>query len=146
MSKSKLFFNQLSKLIEQGVYNYKDLSKEIISILNSKRNELIYKLKITSSEETEILNKRIEILEKKIAGVSRKLESHKDSVELAGNLFRGVSYGSVLILIALGLAITFGLMGVINMAHGELMMIGAYVTYEMQLYFGQFLRLSFQNM
>jgi urea transport system permease protein len=55
---------------------------------------------------------------------------------LSGNLFRGVSYGSVLILIALGLAITFGLMGVINMAHGELMMIGAYTTYEVQLLFG----------
>ncbi len=71
MSKSKLFFNQISKLIEQGVYNYKDLSKEIISILNSKRNELIYKLKITSSEETEILNKRIEILEKKIMKIEK---------------------------------------------------------------------------
>ena len=71
MSKSKLFFNQISKLIEQGVYNYKDLSKEIISILNSKRNELIYKLKITSSEETEILNKRIEILEKKIEKIEK---------------------------------------------------------------------------
>ena len=71
MSKSKLFFNQISKLIEQGVYNYKDLSKEIISILNSKRNELIYKLKITSSEETEILNKRIDILEKKIAKIEK---------------------------------------------------------------------------
>ncbi len=71
MSKSKLFFNQISKLIEQGVYNYKDLSKEIISILNSKRNELIYKLKITSSEETEILNKRIEILEKKIVKIEK---------------------------------------------------------------------------
>ncbi len=69
----------------------------------------------------------------KVKGV---LESHKDSVELAGNLFRGFSYGSVLILMALGLAITFGLMGVINMAHGELMMIGAYVTYEVQMYFG----------
>ena len=57
-------------------------------------------------------------------------------MELSGNLFRGVSYGSVLILIALGLAITFGLMGVINMAHGELMMIGAYTTYEVQLLFG----------
>jgi len=71
-----------------------------------------------------------------IARVTRALESHKDSVELAGNLFRGFSYGSVLILMALGLAITFGLMGVINMAHGELMMIGAYVTYEVQMYFG----------
>ena len=71
-----------------------------------------------------------------IARVTRILESHKDTVELAGNLFRGFSYGSVLILMALGLAITFGLMGVINMAHGELMMIGAYVTYEVQMYFG----------
>ncbi len=66
MSKSKLLFNQLSKLIEQGLYNYKDLSNEFISILKSKRNELVYKLKITSSEETEVLVKRIEKLEKKI--------------------------------------------------------------------------------
>ena len=75
-------------------------------------------------------------LDGEIKRVSRGLGSHKDSVELAGNLFRGFSYGSVLILMALGLAITFGLMGVINMAHGELMMIGAYVTYEVQMYFG----------
>ena len=75
-------------------------------------------------------------LDGEIKRVSRRLESHKDSVELAGNLFRGFSYGSVLILMALGLAITFGLMGVINMAHGELMMIGAYVTYEVQMFFG----------
>ena len=75
-------------------------------------------------------------LDGEIARVSKGLENHKDSVELAGNLFRGFSYGSVLILMALGLAITFGLMGVINMAHGELMMIGAYVTYEVQMYFG----------
>lgn len=66
----------------------------------------------------------------------KRIGEHADSVELAGNLFRGVSYGSVLILMALGLAITFGLMGVINMAHGELMMIGAYATYETQLFFG----------
>ena len=52
-----------------------------------------------------------------------------------GNIFRGLSLGSVLILMALGLAITFGLMGVINMAHGELMMIGAYATFEMQRLF-----------
>ncbi|KQB57702.1 MULTISPECIES: urea ABC transporter permease subunit UrtB [Acidovorax] len=47
-------------------------------------------------------------------------------------LFTGVSLGSILLLVALGLAITYGLMGVINMAHGELMMIGAYATYVMQ--------------
>jgi urea transport system permease protein len=47
-------------------------------------------------------------------------------------VFTGVSLGSVLLLVALGLAITYGLMGVINMAHGELMMIGAYTTYVVQ--------------
>ena len=71
-----------------------------------------------------------------ISLVREKIQDHKDTVELSGNLFRGVSYGSVLVLIALGLAITFGLMGVINMAHGELMMIGAYTTYEVQMLFG----------
>ena len=72
MSKSKLLFNQLSKLIEQGLYNYKDLSNEFISILKSKRDELVYKLKLTSSEETEILVKRIENLEKKIEKIEKK--------------------------------------------------------------------------
>jgi len=71
MSKSKLFFNQISKLIEEGLYNYKDLSDEFISILKSKRDELIYKLKLTSSEETDVLNKRIEILEKKIEKIEK---------------------------------------------------------------------------
>jgi urea transport system permease protein len=58
--------------------------------------------------------------------------------EFAGNLFYGVSLGSVLLLTALGLAITFGLMGIINMAHGELLMIGAYATYACQLLFRKF--------
>ena len=66
MSKSKLFLNQITKLIEQGIYSYKDLSNEFISILRTKRDELIYKLKLTGSEETEVLNKRIENLEKKL--------------------------------------------------------------------------------
>ena len=47
-------------------------------------------------------------------------------------LFFGLSLGSVLVLVAIGLAITFGVMGVINMAHGELMMLGAYTTYVVQ--------------
>jgi urea transport system permease protein len=58
--------------------------------------------------------------------------------EFVGNLFYGVSLGSVLLLAALGLAITFGLMGIINMAHGELLMIGAYTTYVCQLIFRKF--------
>jgi urea transport system permease protein len=55
--------------------------------------------------------------------------------EAAGLLFAGVSLGSILLLAALGLAIVYGLMGVINMAHGELMMIGAYTTYVVQGFF-----------
>ena len=59
--------------------------------------------------------------------------------ERLGTLFTGVSLGSILLLVALGLAITYGLMGVINMAHGELMMIGAYATYVVQAAFRQHL-------
>lgn len=55
--------------------------------------------------------------------------------ERLGVVFTGLSLGSILLLVALGLAITYGLMGVINMAHGELMMIGAYATYLVQVGF-----------
>jgi urea transport system permease protein len=58
--------------------------------------------------------------------------------EMIGNIFYGVSLGSVLLLAALGLAITFGLMGIINMAHGELLMIGAYTTYMCQSLFRKY--------
>ncbi len=56
-----------------------------------------------------------------------------------GAIFSGISLGSILLLVALGLAITYGLMGVINMAHGELMMIGAYATYAVQGLFQKYL-------
>jgi len=55
--------------------------------------------------------------------------------ELLGQAFSGLSLGSILLLAALGLAITFGLLGVINMAHGEMLMLGAYTTYVVQLSF-----------
>jgi urea transport system permease protein len=58
---------------------------------------------------------------------------------LAANLFQGISLGSVLLLAAIGLAITFGVMGVINMAHGEMIMTGAYVAYVVQQLFRTFL-------
>ena len=60
-----------------------------------------------------------------------------------GAVFSGISLGSILLLVALGLAITYGLMGVINMAHGELMMIGAYATYVVQGLFQKYLPGSF---
>jgi urea transport system permease protein len=58
---------------------------------------------------------------------------------ILGALFSGLSLGSVLLLAALGLAITFGLMGIINMAHGEMLMLGAYTTYVMQTFFRAYL-------
>ena len=64
-----------------------------------------------------------------------RIDRHLLVIEWTGNLFYGLSLASVLLLAALGLAITFGLMGIINMAHGELLMIGAYSTYVVQLAF-----------
>jgi len=60
------------------------------------------------------------------------VDAHLAAGERLGVLFTGVSLGSILLLVALGLAISYGLMGVINMAHGELMMIGAYTTAVVQ--------------
>lgn len=76
------------------------------------------------------------------SALSASLKTITDGLKLGevlGTLFTGVSLGSVLLLVALGLAITYGLMGVINMAHGELMMIGAYATYVVQGLFRSYL-------
>jgi urea transport system permease protein len=64
------------------------------------------------------------------------VESHRAAVDFFGTLFRGLSTGSILLVGALGLAITFGLMRVINMAHGEMIAVGAYTTYLVQNIFG----------
>ena len=61
-----------------------------------------------------------------------EINSRLQKLALIGNLFSGISLGSILLLAALGLAITFGLMGIINMAHGELLAVGAYATYAIQ--------------
>ena len=72
--------------------------------------------------------------ETSLAQVTRKLLIG----DLLGQAFSGLSLGSILLLAALGLAITFGLLGVINMAHGEMLMLGAYSTYCVQLLFQRF--------
>ncbi len=69
----------------------------------------------------------------------RAVESKLATGEMIGRVFSGISLGSILLLAALGLAITYGLMGVINMAHGELIMIGAYATYVVQNLFRRYL-------
>jgi hypothetical protein len=66
MIKSKFVIDKLAKLLEQGLISYKDLSSEIINVLRSKRDEIVFKMKLTSKEETDILIKRVENLEKKL--------------------------------------------------------------------------------
>ena len=73
MTKSKFVIDKLAKLFEQGLISYKDLSSEIINVLKSKRDEIVFKMKLTSKEETDILIKRVDNIEKKI----EKLEKNK---------------------------------------------------------------------
>ena len=82
MSKSKFVIDKLAKLFEQGLISYRDLSSEIINILNSKRDEIIFKMKLTSKEETEILNNRIENLEKKIKKLEKNYLKKKTKKEM----------------------------------------------------------------
>ena len=65
MSKSKFIADKITKLLEQGLISYKDLSNEILNILNSKKDEIILKLELPTKEEFDILKKRVENLEKK---------------------------------------------------------------------------------
>ena len=91
MSKSKFVIDKLAKLFEQGLVSYKDLSSEILNILRSKRDEIIFKMKITSKEETEVQNRRIEILEKKIEKIEKtiKRKSRKAKKTLTLSPFDG---------------------------------------------------------
>ncbi len=70
------------------------------------------------------------------------VERNRRMVELVANLYQGISLGSILLLAAIGLAITFGVMGVINMAHGEMIMLGAYSAFVVQELFRAFLPYS----
>ena len=74
MKNSKFVIDKLAKLFEQGLVSYKDLSSEILNILRSKRDEVIFRMKITSKEETEVQNRRIEILEKKLEKIEKLIK------------------------------------------------------------------------
>jgi urea transport system permease protein len=90
----------------------RDLEKELSSIPLTPKSQILF-------QETQASLKRIE----SSVSIYKQIE----------NIFFGISLGSVLLLVAVGLAITFGVMGVINMAHGEMLMLGAYTTYIIQL-------------
>ena len=76
MSKSRFVFDKFAKILEQGLVSYKDLSDEVLNILKSKRDEIIFRMKLASKEEVEILNKRISSIEKKLEQ-SKKLQKNR---------------------------------------------------------------------
>ena len=81
MKNSKIVMEKLAKFFEQGLISYKDLSNELMNILKSKRDEIIFKMKITSKDEFEILLKRVEILEKKIDQLKVKKKKKSKQVK-----------------------------------------------------------------
>ena len=66
MKNSKFVFDKITKILEQGIISSKDLTNELITILKSKRDEIVFKMKLTSKDEFEVLSKRVENLEKRI--------------------------------------------------------------------------------
>tara|TARA_B100001564_G_C20443119_1_gene579869 strand:- start:473 stop:724 length:252 start_codon:yes stop_codon:yes gene_type:complete len=72
MKNSKFVFDTLSKIFEQGLITSKDLGSEILNILKSKRDEIVFKMKLTSKDEFEVLLKRVENIEKRISKFERK--------------------------------------------------------------------------
>ena len=77
MSKSRFVFDKFAKLIEQGLINYKDVSDEVITLLKSKRDEIVFKMKLASKEEVDVLNKRISNLEKKLEEKQKRKKTSK---------------------------------------------------------------------
>ena len=73
MKNSKFLIDKLGKLFEQGIISSKDLTSELFNILKSKRDEIVFKMKIVSKDEFDVLSKRVESLENKI----NKLETKK---------------------------------------------------------------------
>ncbi len=114
--------------------------KAITELGRSGNNQYLYLLKPIFAQGSD---GRFAEPDAEIRDAARKavgaIESHMHLVRLVQDLFYGLSLGSVLLLAALGLAITFGLMGVINMAHGEMLMLGAYATYATQNLFAAYL-------
>jgi len=77
MKNSKFLIDKLGKLLEQGMISTKDLSSELLNILRSKRDEIVFKMKLTSKDEFDVLSKRVENLENKIKKGETKKKSTK---------------------------------------------------------------------
>tara|TARA_S200000501_G_C20795822_1_gene731684 strand:+ start:1252 stop:1497 length:246 start_codon:yes stop_codon:yes gene_type:complete len=77
MKNSKFIIDKVAKLFEQGIISSKDLSSELLSILRSKRDEIVFKMKLTSKDEFEILSRRVENLENKLKKFELKSKTKK---------------------------------------------------------------------
>ena len=77
MKNSKFIIDKLAKLFEQGLITSKDLSSELLNVLKTKRDEFVFKMKLTSKDEFDVLSKRVENIENKI----QKLELNKKKVK-----------------------------------------------------------------
>ena len=77
MKNSKFIIDKFAKLIEQGLVSSKDLTSEILNILKSKRDEFVFKMKLTSKDEFEVLSKRVENLEEKLKKIEKKRKNSK---------------------------------------------------------------------
>jgi hypothetical protein len=83
MKNSKFVVDKIAKLFEQGLMSSRDLANELMIILKSKRDEIVFKMKLTSKDEFEVLSKRVENLEKKVSQMNiqkkRKIKRAKKS-------------------------------------------------------------------
>ena len=122
--------------LEQDSHAHLEIARELGSMKSMRGRPQLQALYDEMMKDAAVANPVDEDAKKTFKFAIDQIDGYQGFVGGVGNIFRGLSLGSVLILMALGLAITFGLMGVINMAHGELMMIGAYATFEMQRLFG----------
>ena len=77
MKNSKFVIDRLAKLVEQGLISSKDLTSELMNILKSKRDEIIFKMKLTSKDEFEVLTKRVENLEKQLDFIKKNKKKIK---------------------------------------------------------------------
>ncbi|MGI9277550.1 MAG: urea ABC transporter permease subunit UrtB [Endozoicomonas sp.] len=125
--------NELKKIIQQGIALY--------TLSNGDEQQKVTAIKLLASSNSSTIYNRLQsdrTTQKNPAVLAalndavKSIESRRKLYGAVENVFFGLSLGSVLLLSAIGLAITFGVMGVINMAHGEMIMLGAYTTYVVQ--------------
>ncbi|MGI9150158.1 MAG: ABC transporter permease subunit, partial [Limnohabitans sp.] len=147
-TKLSMLEKALTSEANEGVKKVMLMARAAIQLNSDNADERMSSAKILADSQTPdtqlLLNQRLSQEENK--QVRAQLQTSLLTIQAAlswgeklGALFTGISLGSILLLVALGLAITYGLMGVINMAHGELMMIGAYATFVVQGLFRQYL-------